>query len=219
MHWIQEKPEDISWCHDILELRHRVFRYLLITFRQTELARNLWNISVKHEELERSYKCFVGTQKQDWPLFRDIVLSYSRPTDCDLVGGGFSETNIDDLTKYMACMVSRSLGFMDLNSLLISRQDLILFRDGSEISTLDQYWKEQIYNETCRRYDTNNCFYEKPVKWWGVADRVKRFLLRSEMVCKNFAAPFTSLLTTTCISGQTLGSVGNLATSNSRRED
>lgn len=106
MHWMQEKPEDFSWNEEMLEIRHQVFRYLLAMFRQTELAADLLELSVKHEEVESAYLDFVIKQKRNWISFDNILTVYGRVTDCDLIDVGFSTVDTDDLTHYMAAVVS-----------------------------------------------------------------------------------------------------------------
>lgn len=107
---MQEKPEDFSWDEEILELRNQIFGYLLAIFRQTELATTLWKLSVKHEETNNLYMDFVRKQKKGWVPFGDVMKVYARHTDCSLVEGGLSNTDADDLTHYIAAIVSAFSG-------------------------------------------------------------------------------------------------------------
>lgn len=103
---MQEKPEDFSWDEEMLELRYQIFQYLLATFRQTELATILWKLSVRHEKVKSSYLSFAEKQKTDWVSFEDVMKAYARRTDCSLVEDGLSNIDVDDLTHYMAAIVS-----------------------------------------------------------------------------------------------------------------
>lgn len=103
---MQEKPEDFSWDEETLELRNQIFGYLLAIFRQTELAKTLWRLSVKHEEANNSYMDFVRSQKKGWVPFEDVMKVYARHTDCSLVENGLSNIDADDLAHYMAAIVS-----------------------------------------------------------------------------------------------------------------
>lgn len=105
---MQEKPEDFSWHEEMLEFRNQIFGYLLAVFRQTELAAILWRLSVKHEEAENSYMNFARKQKKGWVSFGDVMKVYARHTDCSLVEDGLSNTDADDLTHYMAAIVSEN---------------------------------------------------------------------------------------------------------------
>lgn len=108
---MKEKPEDFSWDEKMLELKYQIFGYLLATFRQTELATVLWKLSVKQEKAKNSYMDFVGKQKKGWVSFEDVMKAYSRHTDCSLVEDGLSNIDADDLTHYMAAIVSDFLMF------------------------------------------------------------------------------------------------------------
>lgn len=109
VHWMKEKPEDFSWDKEMSELKYQIFGYLLATFRQTALATALWKLSVKQEKAKNSYMNFVGKQKKGWVSFGDIMKVYARHTDCSLVEDGLSNIDADDLTHYMAAIVSNFL--------------------------------------------------------------------------------------------------------------
>ncbi|KAH8147540.1 uncharacterized protein LAJ45_08367 [Morchella importuna] len=164
LHWIKEKPEDFSWCNEILELRFQIFRYVLDTFKKTVLSRNLYGVSVRHHKLEEAYKIYAKHQKKGWVSFRDIKMSYARPTKCDLVPVGLSTINIDDLTNY------------------ISLVDVILFRDGCEMGALDSHWKEKAQMEIPREYTSNDFFSERQAPFWWPVERIERILERQRMI-------------------------------------
>lgn len=61
--------------------------------------------SVLRQDKEQIYMDFVTAQKWDWVPFPDLCLSYRRLIKPELVIGGLTGVDPEDVAKYLAVMV------------------------------------------------------------------------------------------------------------------
>ncbi|CUS14109.1 unnamed protein product [Tuber aestivum] len=168
-YWQKEKPEDF-FTEQVGNARYDVLQALKIT-GNTTAAKLLADSCIEHQQDYTEYVKFAHSQKAGWVPFRDLVFAYRRLVTPELCAKGLTGMDYEDLAKYLAIM------------------DLLLFRDASEVSTLDEWWKEK-QDESKPRYHYNDLWTaEKDTHWWWAVERVQRQLVRAEMI-KILAIPY-----------------------------
>ncbi|KAG0635923.1 ras guanine nucleotide exchange factor domain-containing protein [Tuber brumale] len=161
-YWQKEKPEDF-FIEQAGSARYLVFEALKMTGNMTA-AKLLADSCAEHQQDYTEYVKFAHSQKEGWVPFRDLIFAYRRHVTPELCAEGLTGIDYEDLAKYLAIM------------------DLLLFRDASEVSTLDEWWKEK-EDELKPRYHYNDLWpVEKDAHWWWAVERVQRQLVRAEMI-------------------------------------